>query len=99
MSRAELLAQTPEEFLTVAETARRLKIAAVKTLRNQMHNGTWVRGVHWFKRRGIGPRFSWRAVVLALWEASQPTPPSAPQSRPDARHRPQRGVEYRAEQM
>jgi len=31
-----------------------------------MHDGTWQRGVHWFSRPGIGPRFKWSAIVRWL---------------------------------
>jgi hypothetical protein len=56
---------TPDEYLTVLELAARLKLSP-KTVRNRMHDGTWVRGEHWFRRPGIGPRFRWSALVAWL---------------------------------
>jgi hypothetical protein len=55
----------PDEYLTVAEVAARLKLSA-KTIRNRMYAGTWRRGEHWFSRPGIGPRFKWSALVRWL---------------------------------
>ena len=54
-------AERPDDYLTVAELAARLKVAA-KTVRNHMYDGTWTRGIHWFSPPGIGPRFSWVAI-------------------------------------
>jgi len=62
-----------EEYLTVAELAARLKLKP-KTVRNRMHDGTWQRGVHWFSRRGIYPRFRWSAVVRWLETPDDPLP-------------------------
>ena len=59
------LSSRAEEYLTVAELAGRLKLSP-KTVRNRMHDGTWQRGVHWFSRRGIAPRFRWSAVEAWL---------------------------------
>ena len=58
-------AARPEEYLTVAEVAARLKLNP-KTVRNRMYDGTWRRGEHWFSRPGIGPRFKWSALVRWL---------------------------------
>src|SRR5207249_9719681 len=58
-------AARPEEYLTVAEVAARLKLNP-KTIRNRMYDGTWRRGEHWFSRPGIGPRFRWSAIVRWL---------------------------------
>lgn len=55
----------PDEYLSVAEVASRLKLRA-KTVRNRMYDGTWRRGEHWFSRTGIGPRFKWSALVRWL---------------------------------
>lgn len=60
-----------DEYLTVAELAARLKLKP-KTVRNRMHDGTWRRGDHWFRRVGIGPRFRWSAVVE--WLEAQESP-------------------------
>src|SRR5438046_9237024 len=58
-------AARPEEYLTVAEVAARLKLNP-KTVRNRMYDGTWRRGEHWFSRPGIGPRCRWSALVRWL---------------------------------
>jgi hypothetical protein len=63
-----------DEYLTVAEVAARFKLKP-KTVRNRMHDGTWRRGVHWFRRPGIGPRFRW-SILVASFEAPDETPPS-----------------------
>jgi hypothetical protein len=49
-------ARTPEEYLTVAEVAGMLKVSA-KRVRNMMSSGAFRPGEHFFRRRGIGPRF------------------------------------------
>jgi hypothetical protein len=66
-------AQTPvpEEYLTVNELAGRLKLTP-KTVRNRMYDGTWRRGVHWFRRPGIRPRFLWSRIVGWLQAEEQP---------------------------
>jgi len=83
----------PDEYLTVAEVAARLKLRP-KTVRNKMHDGTWQRGRHWFSRRGIGPRFRWSAMVVWL-EQEDATPigpgaaygPDIPKARGRSAHR------------
>ena len=47
---------TREEYLTVAEVAAMLKVSP-KRVRNMMSGGTFQPGEHFFRRRGIGPRF------------------------------------------
>lgn len=69
-----------EEYLTVSELAGRLKLNP-KTVRNRMHDGTWHRGVHWFSRSGISPRFRWSAIVGWL---EAPAPPPTPSQLGDA---------------
>jgi hypothetical protein len=59
-----------QEYLTVAEVAQRLKIAA-KTVRNRMASGIYQRGVHYFCPPGSRPRFKWSAVVA--WQEGQQT--------------------------
>ena len=54
-----------EEYLTVAELAARLKVKP-KTIKNKMASGIFVKGVHYFSRKGIRPRFKWSAVVAWL---------------------------------
>lgn len=56
-----------DECLTVTELAARPKLEA-KTVRNRMYDDTWRRGVHWFSRRGLSPRFRWSRVVQWLEE-------------------------------
>ena len=51
-----------EEYLTIRELAERLSIKP-KTVRNKMASGIFRKGVHYFSRAGIGPRFKWSAVV------------------------------------
>ena len=55
----------PEDYLSVAEVAARLKLSP-KTVRNRMYDGTWRRGEHWFSRPGISPRFKWSVIVRWL---------------------------------
>jgi hypothetical protein len=64
------------EYLTIAELAGRLKLKA-KTVRNRMYDGTWRRGQHWFRQRGLSPRFSWAAILRWLEAPHQVPPPSA----------------------
>ena len=45
-----------EEYLTVAEVAGMLKVSP-KRIRNMMSSGAFRPGEHFFRRRGIGPRF------------------------------------------
>jgi hypothetical protein len=54
-----------EEYLTIAETAARLKLKP-KTIKNKMASGILQRGVHYFSPPGISPRFKWSAVVAWL---------------------------------
>jgi len=52
----------PEEYLTIAEVAARLKIKP-KTVKNKMGSGIFRKGVHYFSAQGLGPGFKWSAVV------------------------------------
>jgi Helix-turn-helix domain len=45
-----------DEYLTVVEVAAILKVSS-KRVRNLMSCGTFCPGQHFFRRRGIGPRF------------------------------------------
>jgi len=65
------LPPVPDEYLTVAELAVRLTLTP-KTVRNRMYDGTWHRGVEWFSRSGIGPRFKWSAIVRWLETPERP---------------------------
>lgn len=61
-----------EEYLTIAEIATRLKLSP-KTIRNKMASGELVKGVHYFKRKGMTPRFKWSKVQLWLEESDGST--------------------------
>jgi hypothetical protein len=50
-----------EEYLTVHEVAARLSVKP-KTIRNKMASGIFKKGIHFYSRKGIGPRFKWSAV-------------------------------------
>jgi hypothetical protein len=54
-----------EEYLTITEVASRLRLSP-KTVRTKMTSGVFQKGVHYFRRRGLGPRFKWSAVVKWL---------------------------------
>jgi hypothetical protein len=56
-----------EEYLTIAEVAAKLKIKP-KTIKNKMATGIFKKGMHYFSRPGLGPRFKWSAVVAWLEE-------------------------------
>ncbi len=56
---------SPEEYLTIAEVAVRLKLAP-KTVKNKMVAGIFQKGVHYFSPPGMGPRFKWSAIVAWL---------------------------------
>jgi hypothetical protein len=68
--------QYPEEYLTIGETAGRLKLSP-KTVKNKMAAGIFKKGIHYFSPVGLAPRFKWSAVVLWLEEGQ------AAQSAPD----------------
>ena len=51
-----------EEYLTITELAERLSIKP-KTVRNKIGSGIFCKGVHYFSRPDIGPRFKWSAMV------------------------------------
>jgi len=63
-----------EEYLTVAEVADLLKLSP-KRVRNLMSAGAFVAGVHFFRRRGIAPRFL--RSRLDAWIRGGDTAPSA----------------------
>jgi hypothetical protein len=60
-----------EEYLTIEELSARLKLKR-KTVKNKMSTGIFQCGIHYFKRRGIGPRFKWSAIVAWLEENDKP---------------------------
>jgi Helix-turn-helix domain len=72
----------PEEYLTIAEAAARLKVAP-KTLRNKMASGVFHKGVHYIRPKGLGTRFKWGAVVA--WLEQEEAPLTAEDSIPMAR--------------
>jgi excisionase family DNA binding protein len=50
------------EYLTTAEAAKLLRLS-VKTLRNKVTKGMFRQGEHFFRRPGLGPRWSREALV------------------------------------
>ena len=65
---AQPQAHGSEEYLTVAEVAAILKVSP-KRVRNMMSSGAFRAGEHFYRRRGIGPRFL-RSRVDAWLRAS-----------------------------
>lgn len=61
-----------EEYLTIEELGERLKLRP-KTIKNKMASGIFRKGVHYFRPKGLGPRFKWSAVVLWLEERQEPS--------------------------
>ncbi len=61
----DLAASAPNEWLTIAQVGQKLGYAP-RTVRKKMHDGTWNRGKHWFKRAGSRPLFWWPAVAAWL---------------------------------
>jgi hypothetical protein len=51
-----------EEYVTVAELAERLKLSR-KSIRNKISSGDFRMGVHYFRPKGMAPRFKWSAIV------------------------------------
>jgi hypothetical protein len=51
-----------EEYVTVAELAERLKLSK-KSIRNKIAAGDFRMGVHYFRPKGMAPRFKWSAIV------------------------------------
>lgn len=78
-SRREVIASTAsnagprDEYLTIAEAATMLKVSS-KRVRNLMSNGTFKQGDHFFRRRGLGPRFL--RSRLDAWLRGDGQPPS-----------------------
>ena len=78
-----------DEYLTVAEVADLLKLTP-KRIRNLMSAGAFVAGVHFFRRRGIAPRFLRSRVeawVRGVDDASTTYIPMARDRHRAARHR------------
>ncbi len=59
-----------DEYLSIRATAARLGLSP-KRVRNLMSAGVFKRGYHFFRPRGIGPRFKWSRVVE--WLENGPT--------------------------
>ena len=59
-----------EEYLTIVELSSRLKVKP-KTIKNKMVNGIFIKGVHYFSPKGIGPRFKWSVVLTWLEQVEQ----------------------------
>jgi hypothetical protein len=51
-----------EEYVTVAELAARLKLSK-KSVQNKIALGDFRPGVHYFRPKGMAPRFKWSAIV------------------------------------
>ena len=87
--------RTPGEWLTIPELGAKLGYAP-RTVRKKMRDGTWHKGVHWFKRAGSRPLFWWPAIVEWLRaEEALPGPDGAaftPDIPPARRGRPQPGA-------
>jgi hypothetical protein len=73
-----------EEYLTIGETAARLKLSP-KTIKNKMAAGIFKKGVHYFSRTGMAPRFKWSAVVSWLEDTEVTQPEADIESIPMAR--------------
>lgn len=61
----------PEEYLTIEKLAIRLGLKP-KTIKNKMASGVFIKGVHFFSPKGLGPRFKWSAVVAWLEQSQEP---------------------------
>ena len=70
------------EWLTIPQLGRKLGYAP-RTVRKKMHDGTWLRGVHWFKRAGSRPLFWWPAVIAWLRATDAPRSPHGAAFDPD----------------
>ena len=55
----------PEEYITIDELGTRLRLSP-KSIRNKMVSGVFIKGVHYFSPKGMGPRFKWSAIVAWL---------------------------------
>jgi hypothetical protein len=72
--------RTGEEYLTVAEVAGILKVSP-KRIRNMMSSGAFQPGEHFFRRRGIGPRFLRSRVDAWLRDGASVSVDSIPMAR------------------
>ena len=81
-----------DEYLTIAEVAELLKLSP-KRVRNLMSTGAFLAGVHFFRRRGITPRFLRSRVEAWVRGEDQIDEGSIPMARDRRRpgmHRPKR---------
>lgn|GEM_PF-3285742 len=69
--RAMSTVDAADEYLTIAEVATILKVSA-KRVRNLMTSGTFQQDVHFFRRKGIGPRFLRSRLDAWLRESRRP---------------------------
>jgi len=60
-----------DEYLTIAETAKLLKVSP-KRLRNMMAAGVFKQGEHFYRRPSLGPRFKQSAVTAWLEGGDEP---------------------------
>jgi len=68
------------EYLTSSEAAEMLRVKP-KTLNNMKARGVFSEGVHFFRRRGLGPR--WKRDALVRWlEGSDRAPEAFPLAEP-----------------
>src|SRR5436309_3234 len=61
----------PAEWLTPQQLGEKLGYSR-RTIRRKMHDGTWRKGEHWFKRQGSRALFSWPRIVEWLTLAEEP---------------------------
>lgn len=61
------------DYLTIAEAAEMLRIKE-STLRNKMAAGVFREGEHYFRRRGLAPRFKRAALEAWLEGKDEPAP-------------------------
>lgn len=75
---------TADEYLTIADVAARLRVSP-KRVRNLMAAKVFVQGQHFFRPRGMGPRFRWSRVVAWLEGESRDSAEPIPMARSRAR--------------
>ena len=78
----QLPAHPDDEYLTVAEVAAILKVSS-KRVRNLMSCGVFCPGQHFFRRRGIRPRFLRSRVEAWLRDGSRVSEETIPMVRGD----------------
>ena len=68
------------EYLTIAEVAAQLKVSP-KRIMNMMCSGIFTEGVHFFRPRGLKPRFKAAAVQAYVEGKDKPQAPNVIQLR------------------